>query len=115
MSIMKTLKERLLSEMSNGLPFMEGKEKLDNILDEVLTVNEYGFLSGDDGEFIVYTTKEYPNNFFFGGSVLTERFKHIESVFTEDEIAELLNEGITIKLVQKKSKNKRIYVAVEFI
>lgn len=113
--MIKTLKERLLSEMSNGLPFMEGKEKADNILDEKLTIKEYGFLNGDDGEFISYIVKEYPENFFFGGSVLTERFKHIESVFTDDEISELLEEGIEIKLTQKKSKNKRNYVGVEFI
>lgn len=113
--MMKTLRERLLSEMSNGLPFMEGKEKADNILGENLHIMDYGFLTGDDGEFIAYTVEEYPENFFFGGSVLTERFKHIESVFTEDEIAELLNEGIEIKLVQKTSKNKRKYVSVEFI
>lgn len=113
--MMKTLKERLLTEMSNGLPFMEGRTKADNILNEELTINEYGFLTGDDGDFIVYTTTQHEDKFFFGGSVLTERFKHIETVFTEDEIAEMLEEGIIIKLVQKKSKNKRNYVAVEFL
>ena len=106
---------RLEKVMSNNIPFMDGREKGDQILNEELTIIDYGFLTGEDGEFIVYITREHDDLFFFGGSVMTEKFKELESVFTEDEMSELMEMGITIKLVEKKSKNKRKYVAVELI
>lgn len=109
------LKERLLNEMNNGLPFMVGKEKDVITMNEVLTIKEYGFLTGDDGEFICFTTKEYQDKYFFGGSVLTEKMKKIELTFTKEEIQEVIDEGLQIICEEKKSKNNRKYVSVEFI
>lgn len=106
---------RLEKVMSNNIPFMDGREKGDQILNEELTIIDYGFLTGEDGEFIVYITREHEDLFFFGGSVMTEKFKELETVFSEEEMAELMEMGVTIKLVEKKSKNKRKYVAVELI
>lgn len=106
---------RLEKVMSNNIPFMDGREKGDQILNEELTIIDYGFLTGEDGEFIVYITREHDDLFFFGGSVMTEKFKELETVFSEEEMSELMEMGITIKLVEKKSKNKRKYVAVELI
>lgn len=106
---------RLKEVMSNNLPFMDGREKSDQILNETITIVDYGFLTGDDGEFIAYITKEHSNVFFFGGSVLTEKFKELEGVFTESEMKELMEMGVQIKLTEKKSKNNRRYVSVELI
>ena len=111
----KNLLARLKEVMSNNLPFMDGREKGEQVLNEELTIIDYGFLTGEDGEFIVYITREHDKVFFFGGSVLTEKFKELETVFSESEMAELMEIGITIKLVEKKSKNNRRYVSVELI
>lgn len=112
---LELLRSKLLEEMAHGLPFMQGKEKGEIILGEVYAINEYGFLEGEDGEYIVFTINGNDLEFFFGGTVLTERFKKIESVFTDDEISALLNEGIKVIFEQKQSKNKRKYISVEFI
>lgn len=110
-----SLKERLLNEVNNGLPFMLGREKDTIDLGEKITIKEYGFLTGEDGEFICFIDNENDDKYFFGGSVLTEKFKQIENAFTQDEIQELLEEGIDIICREKKSKNNRKYVSVEFI
>lgn len=106
---------RLEKVMVNSIPFMDGREKGDQILNEELTIVDFGYLTSEDGEFIVYLTKEHDELFFFGGSVLTEKFKQIEENFTEDEVKELLEMGVKVKLIEKKSKNKRKYVDVELI
>nr|DAN06802.1 MAG TPA: hypothetical protein [Caudoviricetes sp.] len=109
------LLSRLKEVMSNNLPFMEGREKADQIIGEPITIIDYGYLTGDDGEFIVYITREYNGVFFFGGSVLSEKFKELENAFTEDEMKELLEMGIKVRLCEKTSKNRRKYVSVELI
>lgn len=110
------LKERLLNEVNNGLPFMVGKEKEVITLGAEMTISEYGFLTGDDGEFICFTTRENNDKYFFGGSVLTEKIKKVELSFTKEEIQQLLHDG-EMKIVcnEKKSKNNRKYISVEFI
>lgn len=109
-----TLKERLLNEVNNGLPFMVGREKDAIELGETITIKDYGFLTGEDGEFICFIDNTNHDKYFFGGSVLTEKFKQIENAFTPEEIQELLSEGIDIICTEKKSKNNRKYVSVEF-
>lgn len=111
---MSKLMERLKMELANGLPFMDGREKGEVTLGETMTVTEYGFLNGEDGEFLVFITKEH-KEFFFGGSVLTQKFKDMEAIFNADEIKQLLEEGIKIVLTEKKSKKNRNYISVEFI
>ena len=101
------------SETTNGLPFMEGKEKGTIILGQVYKVKDYGYLEGEDGEFIVFTTEEEPNNFMFGSSVMTEKFKKIDSVLAEQEISTLLDNGIEVVFSSKMSKNKRKYTLCE--
>lgn len=100
----------------SGLPFMEGREKgeMDRLVGEVYTIKEYGYLEGEDGEFVVFLVEEDKENFYFGGSVITDNMKKLDDVLKEDEIAELLETGITILCEKKKSKNKRDYVKCTF-
>lgn len=100
-------------ETTNGLPFMEGKEKSAIILGQIYNVTDYGYLEGEDGEFIVFTTKEEPNNFMFGSSVMTEKFKKIDVALTETELSTLLDNGIEVVFSSKVSKNKRKYTLCE--
>lgn len=109
-----SLKERLLNEVNNGLPFMVGREKDAIELGKIITIKDYGFLTGEDGDFICFIDDDNTDKYFFGGSVLTEKFKQIELAFTPDEIQQLLADGIEIVCSEKKSKNNRKYVNVEF-
>jgi hypothetical protein len=110
----KSLKDRA-KEFSVQLPFMDGKEKGENrdILGQVVTISEYGFLPNDDGEvYAVFTIKERPSKFYFGGAVLTDRLFKLEEEGYHDEI---VNEGLPMVLAEKKAKkSNRTYTNVEF-
>lgn len=113
--------EQIMNEVSqitaSGLPFMEGKEKIEvkgNILNTTLTVDDFGFLEGEEGEYVVIALKEYPNNFIYGSSVVTQAFKTLDEKFNVDQKAFLLEKGLTFKLTEMLSKNKRKYTKIVF-
>lgn len=110
------LMERVAKITESGSPIMSGREKIDvhDVLDMNLTVDEYDFLEGSDGKYVVITTVEYPNNFIYGSSVVTQAFLELEEAFTVDEINLLLQRGITFKLTELTSKNKRKYIKISF-
>lgn len=108
----KSLKE-LAQSMTTILPFMEGKTKADqkDLIGEIVTIREYGFMAGDNGDFAVFTTDEYPDKFFFAGQVLTKHLKAIDDAgYHDDTVAE----GLPTLFSVKKSKNKMIYTNVSF-
>lgn len=100
----------------SGLPFMEGKEKgdMDNLINRTVTINDYGFMKDQDAEYAVFTCKEDDGFFYFGGGVTTDCLKKIDEQFTDDEIAELLEEGLPVHFEKRKSKNKREYTKCTF-
>ena len=100
----------------SGLPFMEGRTKLDtnNVLGQILTVDEYGYLEGEEGEYIVLTVKEHPNNFIYGSSVITGAFKKLEEQLTVDEMNVLIESGLVIRIEEVLSSNKRKYKKIVF-
>lgn len=109
----KSLKDRA-KEFSVQLPFMDGREKGDAkvLLGLISTIADYGFLKGDDNrDYAVFITKEFGDKFFFGGTVLTDQLQQLEAEGYHDEIVE---EGLPFLMTEKKSKNNRSYVNVEF-
>lgn len=109
---MKSLKERA-KEFSVQLPFMEGREKEDvkKLVGMVSTIADYGFLTGDDGDYVVFITKENSKVFYFGGTVLTDQLQQLEAEGYHEAI---VAEGLPVLLTEKKSKNNRGYINVEF-
>lgn len=110
---MKSLKDRA-REFSVRLPFMDGCDKGDTkeLLGTVNTINEYGFLPNENGEaYAVFTVKERPKKFYFGGTVLTDRLEQLEAEGYHEAI---VAEGLPILMTEKKSKNNRGYTNVEF-
>lgn len=108
-----SLKEKAQSMNSgNGIEFMANKNKgeMMELYDRVCTIMDYDFIHGDDGDYVVFVIDEINDEFFFGGSVLTEDMKK----FTDEEKKELQENGLPVKFTQRKSKNKRPYTAVEF-
>lgn len=111
----KSLADRC-KEFGASLPFMEGREKGDvkSLVGQVITLREYGFLKegGDDNrEYICFTVDEHKGEFYFGGTVLTDQIMQLDKEGYGESIEE---EGLSILLTAKKSKNKREYINVEF-
>lgn len=109
----KSLKDRA-KEFSVRLPFMDGREKGDakELVGQITTISDYGFLKGDDGsDYVVFITKERSKTFYFGGTVLTDQMQQLEAEGYHDDI---INEGLPMLMTEKKSKNNRSYVNVEF-
>lgn len=108
----KTLKDRA-KEFSVQLPFMDGREKADvkSLVGTVNTITDYGFLTGDDGDYVVFIVKERSKEFYFGGTVLTDQLQQLEAEGYHEEIVE---SGLPMLLTEKKSKNNRSYLNVEF-
>lgn len=109
----KSLRDRA-KEFSVQLPFMEGREKGDakELIGMVSTIADYGFLKGDDGrEYAVYITRENSKKFYFGGTVLTDQLAQLEAEGYHEVI---VDEGLPMLTTEKKSKNNRAYINVEF-
>lgn len=110
----KSLRERAKS-FDVQLPFMEGRDKGETkeLLGQVSTICDYGFIPNDAGEsYVVFITKERSNRFYFGGSVLTARMLELEQEGYHDAI---ITEGLPVLLTEEKSrKSNRIYTNVKF-
>lgn len=109
----KTLRERA-KQFEVSLPFMEGREKgnTDELIGQISTITEFGFLPNDGGEvYAVFITKERSKKFYFGGKVLTERLSELDTEGYGDDIR---REGLPMLMTKTKSKNGRFYSAVKF-
>lgn len=112
-TMMKSLRERA-KEFDTRLPFMDGREKgnTDELLGQVSTIVDYGFLPNDDGElYVAFITRERSKKFYFGGKVLTDRMTQLDQEGFGDEIRK---EGLPMLMSQAKSKANRNYTAVTF-
>lgn len=109
-----SLKEKMISLNSNeGIPFMKGRTKgeISEILGQPVTIRDFDFLDGQDGEYVVFIVDEVKDTFFFGGSVLTSNLKLLNS----EEVNEVKESGLPVMLYESKSKKTgRKYVAAKF-
>ena len=108
-----SLREKAESMNSGkGIEFMEGRTKgnAESLQGKVVTIRDYAFITGTDGEYVVFIIDEDEKAFYFGGKVLTDNMKG----FTEDEHSEIIAEGLPARFDTRKSKNKRNYTSVEF-
>lgn len=110
------LKSKIKEITASGLPFMEGRTQLDvdKILGQTVTVEEYGYLRGDNGDYVVLVLEEYPQFFMYGASVVTQAFKELDEMLTPKEKEEVLKEGLTFSIEERKSKNKFTYHKITF-
>lgn len=112
------LKDKAKKLNGEVLPLMEGRDKLDEIpMNSPVTVDDFGFLTGEKGnEYVVLTFKEYPKHFFFGGSVVTDKFAKLMPEMDEADFAEIRANGIPVAFSKRKSKDKtkQAYTTCEF-
>lgn len=99
-------------EMTEGSFVLAGRDKVDvndiiNTYPDGVTVTQFDFLTGDDGEFAVCAFAEDNKACFFGGKILTDMCKAWADGYatTKDASADLTAEG-GVKLRFKRSKTK---------
>lgn len=102
----------IAKEHTEGSFVTVGREKVDmgdiiNAFPDGVTVMEFDFLTGENGEFAVCAFKEDENACFFGGKILTDMCKAWAEGYnsTKDASADLTAEG-GVKLRFKRSKTK---------
>jgi hypothetical protein len=108
-----SLKERA-KQLQNSLPFMENREKgeMKRIVNMPATIREYGFLQDDKNKtYVCFIIDEDPQNFYFGGQVLTDNMQELENDGYHEEI---VANGLPVLFGMKMSKNKKEYVTVTF-
>ena len=108
-----SLKDKAKSmNAGKGIEFMADRTKgnAEELHGKTVTIRDYAFITGTDGEYVVFIIDEDPEAFYFGGQVLTDNMKG----FSEDEHSEIIRDGLPTKFDVRKSKNKRNYTTVEF-
>jgi hypothetical protein len=102
-------------KFNKGIPFMDGRIKVDIPVGKGLHLKDYDFIKGDDAPFAVMLFEEYPENIMFGNSIVTEAIKTIEKDMGSKEQALNLLAGVSMKFTKRTSKRGRDYMSVEFI
>ena len=112
-------KETELSELMNGRGKISTEDVIANTPSGV-TITAVDMVHSSDGDYGVFHLKEYPNNFYCGGLILTKIAKSWISEFDGDirlcseELAK--SGGVKVKLAQTKTKSsKRDVTTVEVI
>lgn len=108
------LKKLAKEVTAKGLPFMEGRENSELAMGEIVNINEIGYLDSKDGEYVVFTTKENEECFYYGGSVVTEKIKELENKLSPKDFDTLLEEGLEVVFTSHVSSNKKRYTSVTF-
>ena len=108
MSNIAEILKKVKTELSSGLPFMEGREKGSLVHDMEFTISEFGFLTDNERneEYVSFLLKEDTEHFYFGGGVVTEKLKQIKNVLSDEELKTLKLEGLKVRFELKKSKDK---------
>ena len=111
-NVKKSLRERA-QEMQAQLKIMQGREKgdVDDLIGVICDVDDFDFMEDDGHKYVVFTVKEDPANFFFGGQVLTDQLLKLQE---DGYLEEIQKEGLPMLLSKKMSKSKRSYTNVTF-
>lgn len=112
-------KQTELSELMNGRDKLSTEDLIANTPNGV-TIVAVDMIHSSDGDYGVFHLKEYPNNFYCGGLILTKVAKSWISEFDGDvklcseELAK--SGGVKVKLAQTKTKSsKRDVTTVEVL
>ena len=101
-----------METVQTGSEVQNGREKAEKLpLDQPATIDAFDFLTGDSGEYIVFTVKEDDKHFYYGNSVLTDGIKKIQGKLSTEQMDELLAFGIPVMYTGKRQskQNKSRY------
>jgi hypothetical protein len=109
-----SLKDKAKKQNGAVVEFMEGREKAEEIPSKkLLTIENFDFLpavdekTGEKKEFAVIIFEEDTENFYFGGSVITDKLKGLKAEMTEEDWEEMNNNGIPVIFEKKASKQNK--------
>lgn len=99
-------------KFSNSLPLMQGREQasLNDVCNQILHFQDFGFVTTRNGECAVATFAEFPQHFFFCNQVVTDMLHTVEN----DGQAEALP-GVGVEFTKKFSQVGREYLTFEFM
>lgn len=97
--------KQVKNQLEVTLPLMEGRDKGSLVLNTDMTVIDWGYLVDHEKneDYVAFIVKEDPANFYFGGSVTTDKFKKIDDM-GEEIVAALKSNGVPVMFESKKSK-----------
>lgn len=97
---------------NKGIPFMSGREKGDitALVGEVLHIVDFGFIKKYGDEYPVIAFREYPETFYFGGTVLNDMLHTIDADGMREALAQQ-----AVTLTKVTSRQGREYMGVEFV
>lgn len=121
MSTIKNKYAQLLAEKHSLSRLCVGREKIetDDLIGEVITIEDADLaqdvtIGGELKTFSVYTFKEYPGKFMYGGLKLTQICPDLLDIAqNENKSVADLNIQIMLKAVRTKSNND--FIDVEFM
>lgn len=110
-------------EMTEGSFVTVGRDKVEiddviNMYPEGVTVTQFDFLTGDNGDFAVCAFAEDDKACFFGGKILTDMCKAWFEGYatTKDASADLTAEGgVKLRFKRSKTKTNRDVTLVEVV
>lgn len=113
----------IAKEHTEGSFVTVGREKVDiddiiNAYPDGVTVMEFDFLTGKNGEFAVCAFKEDEKACFFGGKILTDMCKAWADGYetAKDASADLTAEGgVKLRFKRSKTKDNRDVTLVEVV
>lgn len=111
-----TLAEKLRERTQAGSPIMQGRTKLStsDIIENKLTLEAADIITNADGVYAVVTFREFPENFYFGGKVLTDMIIELYDLLNAERGKPLeipIDDPITITPTTSRSKSGRLYTS----
>lgn len=100
-------------KFQRGIDFMEGRDRQELstlCTGEPFHIEEFAFLTGEQGDYAVFTIKEMPEYFYFGNSVVTDVLTQVRDDVMSDELP-----NVSVVFEHKTSKKNREYIAMSFV
>lgn len=120
----------LAKQKTEGSPVLAGREKIETdaliaLYPDGITITQFDFINGRNGEYVVCTFAEDQSKFFNGGKILTDIFKAFVNEFRTEEntFSEALElcqndfetEFLKVKLSRGRTKEGNRITKVEVI
>jgi len=101
---------------SKGITFMDGRELGQLPRGIIQTIKDFGFIKSKKSDHMaVIELAEYPEHFFFGGSIVSDKLNELEATLEPDDVKEMHEVGIPVIFTVHKSKTSgNEYVNCEF-
>ena len=109
--------EKVKKQMEKQSNVMEGRTKGEIKELTAYLIKDFTILKdkNTDSEYSAFIVEGNDEEFFFGGSVVTDKLKRIKEMLSDEELAELKKEGLPVTFVSLKSKNKRNYMDMQLL